>query len=491
MMVSAVLIGVVLIAREKEWDWQYIDSAARLVRLTYGVRRISDFLKVREIGKKEKDKKEFSVELASERVQEILKNLIEQPWLLNNFQLYRDVQWCLEVVESDQLGRTIVTVKDPQSDHQEELINIVNQYSKSVRRGSLMMISRKSASSIGAERRIEEIEAEISEEMKTSLSDVSSCSFDIFKLKAATKDNELFTLMHFFFRRKDLFNLLQLDSQRFSGYISRIQSGYNPDNLYHTATHAADVTQTFHYFLYTCDVAVALELTPLEVCACYLSAAVHDYEHPGVNNAYLVNTQAELAIRYNDRSVLENHHVSAAFALAMNEEIDIYADLRVEDFTRLRNLMISMVLGTDIVNHFSVLSQFKTKFSDSLSTSPEDKELCLEVLLHAADISNPTKPWPVCRRWAELVLGEFWAQGDKERELKVPLGYLMDRYTANVSKSQIGFIDVIVRPTFEALMEVFQGIDENCSNLQENRGRWANYDTDPASTTRGRPSPDP
>lgn len=477
--------------REMDGDWQYIDSAARVFRLTYGVRRLSDFRKVKEIGKKENEKKAFSVELASERVQEVLKSLIEQPWLHNNFQLYRDVQWCLEVVESDQLGRTIVTVKDPQSDHQEELINIVNQYSKAVRRGSLMMVARKSASSIGMEKRGEEVEAEISEEVKMSLSDVNSCSFDIFKLKAATKDNELFTLLHFFFRRKDLLNLLQLNLQRFSSYISRIQIGYDAGNLYHTATHAADVTQTFHYFLYTCDVAVALGLTPLEVCACYLSAAVHDYEHPGVNNAYLVNTQAELAIRYNDRSVLENHHVSAAFALAMSEELDIYADLRVEDFTRLRNLMICMVLGTDVVNHFSMLSQFKTKFNESLSASAEDKELCLEVLLHAADISNPTKPWPLCHRWAKLVLGEFWAQGDKERELKVPLGYLMDRHTANVPKSQIGFIDVIVGPTFGALMGVFQGVEENCHNLQENRERWTNYDSDPPSTTRGHPSPNP
>lgn len=431
------------------------------------------------------------MELASERVREVLKEVVEEPWLLNNFQLYRDVQWCLEVIEGDQLGRAIVTLRNPQVEHQEEeLINIVNQYSKATRRGSLLMLQRKSQSIIGAEKKEEEPEAEISEEMKGLLSQVNTSCFDVFKLKSATKGNELLTLMHFFFHRKDLFNVLRLNSQRFSTYISRIQSGYNTENLYHTATHAADVAQTMHYFMNGCEVASALSLTLLEMCAGYLSAAVHDYEHPGVNNAYLINTQAELAIRYNDRSVLENHHVASAFTLAMEPEMDIYADLVPEDYTRLRNLMILMVLGTDQVNHFSVLSQFKAKFSDSLSTTSEDKDLCLELLLHAADISNPTKPWNLCRHWAQLVLNEFWLQGDKERELGLPLGYLMDRNTVNMPKSQVGFIDVIVAPTFEALMSVFPGLEENWDYLRENREKWVNFESDPpGSSTQGHLTP--
>jgi len=45
----------------------------------------------------------------------------------------------------------------------------------------------------------------------------------------------------------------------------------------------------------------------------YLAAAFHDYEHPGVNNPYLIATGDDMALKYNDISVLESHHVSAAF----------------------------------------------------------------------------------------------------------------------------------------------------------------------------------
>ena len=44
-----------------------------------------------------------------------------------------------------------------------------------------------------------------------------------------------------------------------------------------------------------------------------IGGACHDHEHPGVNNVYLVETRDDVAIKYNDVSVLENHHVASSF----------------------------------------------------------------------------------------------------------------------------------------------------------------------------------
>ena len=54
-------------------------------------------------------------------------------------------------------------------------------------------------------------------------------------------------------------------------------------------------------------------LTDLEVFACLISALIHDFDHSGTNNQFHVNSNTELALLYNDRAVLENHHVSAFF----------------------------------------------------------------------------------------------------------------------------------------------------------------------------------
>lgn len=50
--------------------------------------------------------------------------------------------------------------------------------------------------------------------------------------------------------------------------------------------------------------------------ALLFAAAIHDYRHPGLSNAYLVANNHDIAITYNDNSVLENFHVAQAFHLA-------------------------------------------------------------------------------------------------------------------------------------------------------------------------------
>ena len=57
---------------------------------------------------------------------------------------------------------------------------------------------------------------------------------------------------------------------------------------------------------------------------------VHDYRHPGLTNDFLIATGHPLAVRYNDRSPLENHHVAAAFAALRRPELDVLADLPPE-----------------------------------------------------------------------------------------------------------------------------------------------------------------
>lgn len=51
-------------------------------------------------------------------------------------------------------------------------------------------------------------------------------------------------------------------------------------------------------------------LTDNDVLAVVLAAILHDYEHPGYNNNYMVASRSELTHIYNDTSVLENHHAS-------------------------------------------------------------------------------------------------------------------------------------------------------------------------------------
>lgn len=58
-----------------------------------------------------------------------------------------------------------------------------------------------------------------------------------------------------------------------------------------------------------------IKLDNLECIASYIAACVHDFEHPGVNNVFLVNKHDLIAVRHNDTAVLEQHHIASTFEL--------------------------------------------------------------------------------------------------------------------------------------------------------------------------------
>ena len=78
----------------------------------------------------------------------------------------------------------------------------------------------------------------------------------------------------------------------------------------------------------------------------------HDYQHPGVNNNFLKETNNKMAIRYNDASILENIHISKTFKLiANNREYNIFDGVGKNLYKQIRKKMTSCVLATDMSFH--------------------------------------------------------------------------------------------------------------------------------------------
>lgn len=169
----------------------------------------------------------------------------------------------------------------------------------------------------------------------------------------------------------------------------------------------------------------------------------------------MVLHRSEVAILYNDRSVLENHHVSAAYRLMQEDEMNILVNLSKDDWRELRTLVIEMVMSTDMSCHFQ---QIKTMRNTLQQPEGIDKAKVLSLMLHAADISHPAKSWKLHYRWTQALMEEFFRQGDKEAELGLPFSPLCDRKATMIAQSQIGFIDFIVEPTFSVLVDTTEKI---------------------------------
>jgi hypothetical protein len=76
---------------------------------------------------------------------------------------------------------------------------------------------------------------------------------------------------------------------------------------------------------------------------------------------FLINNKDDLAIMYNDKSGLENHHISLTFKLLKEKDCEIFENISNADMKEIRKKMISTVLCTDLAVHFKELGNFKTK----------------------------------------------------------------------------------------------------------------------------------
>ena len=210
---------------------------------------------------------------------------------------------------------------------------------------------------------------------------------------------------------------MQIERPKILAWLSRIDEGYYRDNPYHNALHAADVCANVDYFIRQPN--LARHLNHIDRLSALVAAVIHDMGHPGVNNTFLEATRHELAILYNDVSVLENHHVAAAFKLLKNKDLDWTRNMPLDDYKDFRETVVQMVLGTDMRAHFEHLTKFKSKlagdgFAKEGGLDRKDTRLLLTMALHAADICNPAKPVPIATTWARRSMDEFFKQGDKE-----------------------------------------------------------------------------
>uniref|UniRef100_G3N809 Phosphodiesterase n=1 Tax=Gasterosteus aculeatus aculeatus TaxID=481459 RepID=G3N809_GASAC len=289
----------------------------------------------------------------------------------------------------------------------------------------------------------------------TVLKNVDVWSFDVFALNDASGDHALKFVFYELFTRYDLINRFKVPVCALISFVDSLQVGYSKHkNPYHNLTHAADVTQTIHYLLL--KTGMVHWLSELEIFAIIFAAAIHDYEHTGTTNNFHIQTRSDTAMLYNDRAVLENYHVSAAYRLLQHsDDMNILSNLSKDEWRELRALVVEMVLATDMSCHFQQINGMKSHLQQH---EAPDKAKALSLLLHTADISHPAKRWDLHHRWTTSLLEEFFKQGDKEAELGLPFSPLCDRKSTMVAQSQIGFIDFIVEPTFTVLTEMMEKI---------------------------------
>jgi len=210
-----------------------------------------------------------------------------------------------------------------------------------------------------------------------------------------------------------------------------------------------------------------------------LAAAIHDMGHPGVNNNFLCATRHHLALRYNDKSVLENYHAASAFELMHEQDVDLLEHrLPIPPVEALRMRVINMVLATDMDRHKEVMFDLAKEVDRHDTLQHVDKLVLEKHLVHMVDIGHPLRPYTLHLEWSKRVTMEFLAQGDQERCLGLPVGELFDREKAtSLAAGQLGFLNFVVMPAWKQLRDISLHVTEHPDRcLQENLAKWRELD---------------
>jgi len=281
---------------------------------------------------------------------------------------------------------------------------------------------------------------------------------------------------------------------RVARFLREIDRRYLSKAIYHSSAHATDVMATACWILRQPYFMQRTSL--LDYTMSVIAGAIHDVGHPGRNNDFQKATMSELALTYNDQSVLENFHVATAFELLAKMEDCNWFVLLSKDFRNdgeaepvnlqkyVRRLLITIVLGTDMAKH-------RSHYNDMLKLVEEEKatpaplpphgqaalertELLLQNVVHAADISNPCKPRPMMLEWTKRVTLEFWAQGEDELRLGLPISPMCSRELerSRVPQGQINFINFVVNPYISTFAQLCPEMNQATDSLAANKAFW-------------------
>ena len=432
-------------------------------------------------------------------------------------------------IKNDFINNKISSLNDNNNDYVKFLTNYSNEKQKQI-----SVNQYKNFKKIKSLRHFSSINLNLGAESNllnhymSSINNIRNIDFDIFEFKKEFNLNNHDLMNIISTQIFDSFGLFEdeiVDNSKFAGFIKTVANQYN-NNPYHNAIHATDVLQTTSIILLKGDVKDKKVFDDFEIASMLIAGIIHDLGHPGTSNLYQINKGTKLALKYNDRSPLENMHCYKGFKILMKNEYNILCNLNIIEFKIVRLHMIDMILNTDGSNHSTLLLKIKEKiekvnsiksklvenlkekkknkksentnenendsqdkeilecdydnllvlysiaFNDNDQEKLEAKKALMSFILHLADISNPAKKFVIYKEWEDRVCQEFFKEGDIEKKEGLPVTFLCDRETTKVPRSQINFINFVVMPGFNILVTLFTECKDYVTNCENNINEW-------------------
>ncbi|KAI8963905.1 3',5'-cyclic-nucleotide phosphodiesterase regA [Daldinia sp. FL1419] len=283
----------------------------------------------------------------------------------------------------------------------------------------------------------------------------------------------------------------RIPTEQLTTFLVATRAAYNTFVPYHNFRHAVDVLQATFSFLVqigalppyssrsrsstgsTKKYPLVTLIKPFEALTLLIGAIGHDVGHPGVNNGFLTVLNAPLAQLYNDRSVLESFHCAAYSQILRRYWPKVFED------TKMRTLMISSILATDMGVHFDYMAKLESlkelkrdrieNWNEKMIDTQTTLICCL--IIKCADISNVARKYEAALRWMYILCDEFSRQATMENDIGIQSSLISrpKKDFLSLAQAQIKFMDLFAIPLFRGIAGVLPAMKYTVDELETNR----------------------
>ena len=267
---------------------------------------------------------------------------------------------------------------------------------------------------------------------------------------------------------------LGVPREQLLSFVEIIARNYHSTNPYHNFHHAHSTLAIAANLIRNCS---PTPFSCLEEFAVLLAALCHDVGHQGLNSDYYIKTRHELALQYNNMSVLENMHCSLSLQLlSSSDSTDFTSTWSEERKCIFKKTFIRCVLATDMKIHFELTNKVEHLDRNNISSlNAEDRCVLYEAFVHAADLANPVMPTEHCHQWAYRVVEEMFEQGKREEKQGFQVAPFMKHSPDEVTefaKLQISFVTFIASPFWRRMADIWPSLDSRMIQLNANLRYW-------------------
>lgn len=218
------------------------------------------------------------------------------------------------------------------------------------------------------------------------------------------------------------------------------------------------------------------QLNELHRVGLLLAALCHDIFPEGRTNHF--DVMASRQVMYSNDATNEKMH--AARTLQTVRKLKLFDGMEYGNARLLKRVMQDLILSTDMKEHEKILAESK------MLDIPKDRRgtysqqlLYSKVLIHAADIGNPTLVPKLAKQWATRILNEFTDQMKEEERS----GSMDSKYrhivvnSPDEAKLHLDFIHRFVHPTWHVLDRLMPpgSIKTYLAAINENVSYWDNH----------------